>query len=168
VLIRVLHNRDVHPAQSSGLTQAAMAVNMAERLTPPRLQSDHTRQSRLPSPYQRTLKRLTVGYSGVIIGAIVGVAIGLLARYGGSTFDQVAMRVADAWLSFPYIVIAVIAIVWAVTIGSGMLNLVAIHAGRGWVEFAPVGRRQALAIHGTCGHAVRGRSDGPAHDGPAE
>jgi peptide/nickel transport system permease protein len=53
------------------------------------------------------------------------------------------MRVVDAQLSFPYILIA---IVWAVTIGSGVLNLVAILAVRGWVEFARVGRGQALAI----------------------
>lgn len=86
---------------------------------------------------------LTVGYSGVIIGALVGIAIGLLAGYRGGTFDHVAMRVVDAWLSFPYILIA---IVWAVTIGSGVLNLVAILAVRGWVEFARVGRGQSLAI----------------------
>jgi peptide/nickel transport system permease protein len=86
---------------------------------------------------------LTVGYSGVIIGGVVGIAIGLLAGYRGGTFDQVAMRVVDAWLSFPYILIA---IVWAVTIGSGVLNLVAILAVRGWVEFARVGRGQSLAI----------------------
>jgi peptide/nickel transport system permease protein len=86
---------------------------------------------------------LTVGYSGVIIGGLVGIAIGLLAGYRGGRLDQLAMRVVDAQLSFPYILIA---IVWAVTIGSGVLNLVAILAVRGWVEFARVGRGQALAI----------------------
>jgi peptide/nickel transport system permease protein len=86
---------------------------------------------------------LTVGYSGAIIGGIVGIAIGLLAGYRGGSLDQIAMRVVDAQLSFPYILIA---IVWAVTIGSGVLNLVAILAVRGWVEFARVGRGQALAI----------------------
>src|SRR5512146_396645 len=54
---------------------------------------------------------LTVGYSGVVIGGIVGVAIGLLAGYRGGSLDQIAMRVVDAQLSFPYILIA---IVWAV------------------------------------------------------
>jgi peptide/nickel transport system permease protein len=53
------------------------------------------------------------------------------------------MRVVDAWLSFPYILIA---IAWAVTIGSRVLNLVAILAVRGWVEVARVGRGQSLAI----------------------
>ena len=86
---------------------------------------------------------LTVGYSGVIIGGLVGIAIGLLAGYRGGKLDQLAMRVVDAQLSFPYILIA---IVWAVTIGSGVLNLVAILAVRGWVEFARVCRGQTLAI----------------------
>ena len=86
---------------------------------------------------------LTVGYSGGTIGAVVGIAIGLLAGYRGGTFDQVAMRGVDALLSFPYILIA---IVWAVTIGSGVLNLMTILAVRGWVEFARVGRGQSLAI----------------------
>jgi peptide/nickel transport system permease protein len=86
---------------------------------------------------------LTVGYSGVVIGGIVGIAIGLMAGYRGGGFDQIAMRVVDAQLSFPYILIA---IVWAVTIGGGVLNLVAILAVRGWVEFARVGRGQALTI----------------------
>jgi peptide/nickel transport system permease protein len=86
---------------------------------------------------------LTVGYSGVILGAIIGIALGLLAGYRGGTFDQIAMRVVDAQLSFPYILIA---IVWAVTIGSGVLNLIAILVVRGWVEFARVGRGQALTI----------------------
>ncbi len=86
---------------------------------------------------------LTVGYSGVIIGGIVGITIGLLAGFRGGSLDHIAMRVVDAQLSFPYILIA---IVWAVTIGSGVLNLVAILAVRGWVEFARVGRGQALAI----------------------
>jgi peptide/nickel transport system permease protein len=100
---------------------------------------------------------LTVGYSVVIIGAILGIAIGLLAGYRGGKFDQIAMRVVDAQLSFPYILIA---IVWAVTIGSGVLNLVAILAVRGWVEFARVGRGQALTIRAreyiTAVHAIGG------------
>jgi ABC-type dipeptide/oligopeptide/nickel transport system permease subunit len=86
---------------------------------------------------------LVVGYSGVVIGGLIGIAIGLLAGYRGGRLDHIAMRVVDAQLSFPYILIA---IVWAVTIGSGVLNLIAILAVRGWVEFARVGRGQALAV----------------------
>jgi peptide/nickel transport system permease protein len=86
---------------------------------------------------------LIVGYAGVFIGGLMGITIGLLAGYRGGKLDHIAMRVVDAQLSFPYILIA---IVWAVTIGSGMLNLIAILAVRGWVEFARVGRGQALSV----------------------
>ncbi|MGE3539209.1 MAG: ABC transporter permease [Candidatus Tectimicrobiota bacterium] len=86
---------------------------------------------------------LTIGYAGVIMGALIGIALGLVAGYQGGALDHMAMRIVDAQLSFPYILIA---IVWAVTIGSGVLNLLAILVVRGWVEFARVGRGQALAI----------------------
>jgi ABC-type dipeptide/oligopeptide/nickel transport system permease subunit len=119
---------------------------LADRHKPPRyvdatggvhwLGTDHQGRDVLSRVIYGAQVSLTVGYSGVIIGALVGIAIGLLAGYRGGTFDHVAMRVVDAWLSFPYILIA---IVWAVTIGSGVLNLVAILAMRGWVEFARAG-----------------------------
>lgn len=86
---------------------------------------------------------LTVGYLGLLIGGIVGVLLGLIAGYRGSWFDRIAMRVVDGYLSFPYILIA---IVWATLVGTDIRNLIIIVAVRGWVEFARVTRGQALAI----------------------
>lgn len=86
---------------------------------------------------------MTVGYMGLLLGGVVGTLIGLLAGYSGGWFDRVAMRVVDAYLSFPYILIA---IVWAALIGTDLKNLVIIVAVRGWVEFARITRGQALAI----------------------
>jgi peptide/nickel transport system permease protein len=86
---------------------------------------------------------LTLGYFGVIVGGVVGIPLGVLAGYRGGWIDGVTMRVVDAQLSFPYILIA---IVWAITIGTGMLNLAAILAVRGWVDFARVSRGQALTV----------------------
>ena len=86
---------------------------------------------------------LTVGYLGLTLGGIVGLAIGLVAGYQGGWFDDLAMRVVDAYLSFPYILIA---IVWATLIGTDIQNLVVIVAVRGWVEFARVARGQGLTI----------------------
>jgi peptide/nickel transport system permease protein len=86
---------------------------------------------------------LTVGYLGLALGGLVGVLIGLLAAYQGGWFDDLAMRVVDAYLSFPYILIA---IVWATLIGTDIQNLVIIVAVRGWVEFARVARGQGLSI----------------------
>jgi peptide/nickel transport system permease protein len=86
---------------------------------------------------------MTVGFLGLIIGGVVGVLIGLIAGYRGGWFDRVAMRVVDAYLSFPYILLA---IVWAAVVGTSILNLVLIVAVRGWVEFARVARGQALVV----------------------
>jgi len=86
---------------------------------------------------------MTVGYVGLLLGGIAGTLIGLLAGYLGGWFDRIAMRVVDAYLSFPYILIA---IVWAALIGTDLRNLIIIVAVRGWVEFARITRGQALSI----------------------
>lgn len=86
---------------------------------------------------------LTVGYLGLLLGGVVGVSIGLIAGFRGGWFDLAAMRTVDAYLSFPYILIA---IVWAALVGTDMRNLIIIVAVRSWVEFARVTRGQALSI----------------------
>ena len=86
---------------------------------------------------------MTVGYLGLGLGALVGTAIGLAAGLRGGWLDRITMRVVDAYLSFPYILIA---IVWAAVIGTDLSSLIIIIAVRGWVEFASITRGQALAI----------------------
>ncbi|MGL1920374.1 MAG: ABC transporter permease [Hyphomicrobiales bacterium] len=49
-----------------------------------------------------------VGFASVIISAVVGVALGLLAGYAGGRIDSFIMRVADIQLSFPSILIALL------------------------------------------------------------
>jgi peptide/nickel transport system permease protein len=50
---------------------------------------------------------LSVGVISVSIGFFVGVSLGLAAGYLGGTFDLVVMRVIDALLSFPALVLAI-------------------------------------------------------------
>jgi len=50
---------------------------------------------------------LSVGLISVSIGFLLGVSIGLAAGYLGGTFDLIAMRVIDALLSFPALVLAI-------------------------------------------------------------
>ena len=61
----------------------------------------------------------------------------------GEPLDRGLVGVIDAYLSFPYILIA---IVWAALIRMTTLTLVLIIALRGWVEFARVVRAQVVAI----------------------
>lgn len=86
---------------------------------------------------------MTVGYMGLVLGGVAGTFLGLIAGFRGGWLDLIAMRIVDIYLSFPYILIA---IVWAALIGTDLRNLIIIVAVRGWVEFARVTRGQALAI----------------------
>jgi peptide/nickel transport system permease protein len=86
---------------------------------------------------------LTIGFMGLVLGGSVGVVIGLAAGLRGGWIDRLCMRVVDAYLSFPYILIA---IVWAALIGTDIMNLIIIVAVRSWVEFARLVRGQTLAI----------------------
>jgi peptide/nickel transport system permease protein len=86
---------------------------------------------------------LTVGYAGLALGGSVGVLVGLFAGYYGGAADRVAIGVIDTYLSFPYILIA---IVWASLVGTTLATLVLIVAVRGWVDFARVVRSQVLSI----------------------
>jgi peptide/nickel transport system permease protein len=86
---------------------------------------------------------MTIGYVGLLLGGSVGVFIGLVAGFRGGWFDAITMRLVDAYLSFPYILIA---IVWATLVEPDIWSLIVIVAVRGWVEFARVTRTQALAV----------------------
>jgi peptide/nickel transport system permease protein len=86
---------------------------------------------------------LTIGFTGLVLGGSVGIFIGLISGFRGGWIDRVCMRVVDAYLSFPYILIA---IVWAALIGTDIMNLIIIVAARSWVEFARLVRGQTLAL----------------------
>jgi peptide/nickel transport system permease protein len=63
---------------------------------------------------------LPVGFVSVLIAAIFGVSLGLLAGYHGGRLDSVIMRSVDLMLAFPGILLA-LAIV--AILGSSLLNL---------------------------------------------
>src|SRR5207245_3927291 len=50
---------------------------------------------------------LSVGLISVSIGLVVGVTVGLVAGYAGGMVDLLLMRVIDALLSFPALLLAI-------------------------------------------------------------
>jgi ABC-type dipeptide/oligopeptide/nickel transport system permease subunit len=50
---------------------------------------------------------LTVAVISVSIGVVVGVSMGMLAGYAGGTVDLLLMRVVDALLAFPALLLAI-------------------------------------------------------------
>lgn len=85
---------------------------------------------------------LLVGFIAVAIGGTMGVALGTVAGYFGGRVDSVIMRVGDIQLAFPFILLA---IMFLVVLGPGVVNLVLILGIGQWVTYARIARAQTIS-----------------------
>jgi len=86
---------------------------------------------------------LSAGVITVLLASAVGAAIGLAAGYYRGRVDAVLMRITDATMSFPVILLALIL---AVTVGPSFPNVVLAIAVILWARYARVIRGQVLAL----------------------
>ncbi len=64
---------------------------------------------------------LAVGFGSVLMAGVVGVVLGLVAGYFGGIINMVIMRIMDALMGFPMILLA---LVISAVLGSGLLNVI--------------------------------------------
>jgi peptide/nickel transport system permease protein len=86
---------------------------------------------------------LAVGALAVLLASAVGATVGLVAGYYGGRVDATLMRITDATLSFPTILLALIL---AVTVGPSFTNVVIAIAVVLWARYARVMRGQVLTL----------------------
>lgn len=86
---------------------------------------------------------LAAGVLTVLLASAFGAAVGLVAGYHGGRVDAALMRVTDATLSFPVILLALIL---AVTVGPSFVNVVVAIAVILWARYARVIRGQVLTL----------------------
>jgi peptide/nickel transport system permease protein len=86
---------------------------------------------------------LSISLSVTLLAAALGTALGLLAGYYGKLLDEVLMRVADLFLAFPFILLAITIIS---VLGAGFVNLIIVLVITGWVQYARLVRGQVLAV----------------------
>lgn len=86
---------------------------------------------------------LFVGIVVTLLAAALGVMIGLLAGYYGGKTDDILMRIADLFLVFPFILLAVTIIA---VLGAGLTNLIITLVITGWVQYARLVRSQVLSL----------------------
>jgi peptide/nickel transport system permease protein len=86
---------------------------------------------------------LAAGVLTVLLASAFGAAVGLTAGYYGGRVDAVLMRITDATMSFPIILLALIL---AVTVGPSFTNVVVAIAVILWARYARVIRGQVLTL----------------------
>lgn len=78
---------------------------------------------------------ILVGFSSMLLSCVLGSVLGMLAGYKGGATEQAIMRFADAHLSFPEILLAVLIVA---AIGGSALNLILVLGISGWMVYARV------------------------------
>jgi peptide/nickel transport system permease protein len=64
---------------------------------------------------------ITVGFATIALGTLGATAIGVSSGYFGGAYDIVVQRIVDAWMSFPFFVIALSVMA---ALGPGLANVV--------------------------------------------
>lgn len=78
---------------------------------------------------------IIVGFSAMVLSSVLGTVLGMIAGYAGGKAEQVIMRLADAHLAFPEILLAVLIVA---VIGGSALNLILVLGISGWMVYARV------------------------------
>ena len=77
-------------------------------------------------------------------GAVIGSALGVMSGYFGGRVDIVIMRLVDAVLGFPTVLLALIIV--AIAGGAGIGNVIVAVAATVWARFARQARGEVLSI----------------------
>lgn len=121
--------------------------NPERRLEPPSLQhilgTDPAGRDILARIVIGSRISLTAAFIVISLSVIVGGTIGLLAGYAGGRLDYIAMRIADIFLSVPYLILAMaVAAILGPSIYSAMIGV----AVSWWPVYARLIRAEALTV----------------------
>lgn len=129
------------------------AQNLAARLSPPFWQEGGSLSHPLGTDQlgRDMLSRLIYGGRltfliaglAMMVGAVFGITVGLVAGYWRGKTDVVLSRLIDAQLALPFILLAMAVIV---ATGRSVLVLVAVLAIVGWAQYARVIRAETLSM----------------------
>ncbi len=86
---------------------------------------------------------LLVSLTGTLAAGAIGTLLGILAGYMGRVWDQVIMRITDAWLTLPTLVFAILL---ASIRGPGLWNVILILAVVFWSRYARLVRGEVLTL----------------------
>jgi peptide/nickel transport system permease protein len=86
---------------------------------------------------------LATAAAAVVISGVFGVFAGLIAGYLGGLIEIVVMRIVDAFLALPFILLALALVA---TLGSGFGNIVMVMVIANWARYARLVRSEVIGI----------------------
>jgi peptide/nickel transport system permease protein len=86
---------------------------------------------------------LAVAGAAVILGGVIGVALGLIAGYFGGMVDRILMRLVDVQLALPLMLMALLVVA---ALGPSVQNLIIVLALTSWIRYARIIRGQVLSL----------------------
>lgn len=86
---------------------------------------------------------LIVALVGVGVAGLVGVSLGMVAGYFGGWLDEVIMRIVDAQMSIPAILLIILL---SAALGAGLITIIVCIAIVFWMQYARVIRGETLSI----------------------
>lgn len=89
---------------------------------------------------------LLVGFMATLISTVIGVILGLISGYFGGWLDMVIMRFTDMVMSFPYILLVLVA---AAIFEPGLTNIILILGFVDWPGIARLVRGNVLSLRET-------------------
>ncbi len=135
--------------------QDPLRQSLRARLAPPTLEAadgrahllgtDHLGRDVLSRTIHGARVSLAVGFAAVVVGGLVGAALGIVAGFRGGWADGVIMTLADAQLAFPFILLAIGIIA---VLGPSFPTLIVVIGLSGWVAYARILRAQVLTLRG--------------------
>ena len=84
-----------------------------------------------------------ISFGATLMGAVSGIALGLIAGFAGGAVDSVIMRIVDGMFAFPYILLSILLMT---ILGSGSVNVVLALGISAIPRFARVVRGQVIII----------------------
>ncbi|ETW97250.1 MAG: hypothetical protein ETSY1_23395 [Candidatus Entotheonella factor] len=86
---------------------------------------------------------LLVGLLGTLAAGALGTMLGIVAGYLGGWYDQLIMRITDAWMALPTLIFAIFL---ASVLKPGLWNIVVILSLVFWSQYARIIRGQVLSL----------------------
>jgi peptide/nickel transport system permease protein len=107
------------------------AINPIERLKPPSLEhwfgTDHLGREMFDRIAHGAQLSLIIAFSATGLSIVISTVLGLTTGYIGGRFDMIVQRMVDAWMSFPDLIILIVAVAvlgpgtWQIILVLGLL-----------------------------------------------